>query len=294
VEGLRALKWIRVYGVFQFLPRASHLLLILVVGLFVHDRYVPVWALWASFALLSLLALGLTFHAFAAGRRDRGPVEPVPMSAVAGLALPMFLTSAMSIVIGQTDTVMLGAMRSEGEVGVYQIALRLGLLAAFILNAVNTMVAPKFSEIYHGGDREALVQLSTQCSRLIFWSTVPVLAALVVLGPWILGWFGPEYPAGYSALLFLAAGQFVNSMSGSVGYFLNMTGDHKVFRNIIMTAAALNVLLNWLLIPRFGIEGAALASMIAVVVWNLASVFYIRRRHGFYIWYLPGLARRRA
>jgi O-antigen/teichoic acid export membrane protein len=55
-----------------------------------------------------------------------------------------------------------------------------------------------------------------------------------------------------------------------------MTGKEKVFQNIILAATALNIALNAVLIPRYGINGAAVANMIALVFWNLSSVTYIK------------------
>ena len=61
-------------------------------------------------------------------------------------------------------------------------------------------------------------------------------------------------------------------MSGSVGVILNMTGKEKVFRNILSIALVINITLNILLITKFGIEGAAIASATSMIFWNLYSV----------------------
>ena len=69
-------------------------------------------------------------------------------------------------------------------------------------------------------------------------------------------------------------------MSGSVAIILNMTGKEKVFRNIIFVALVINILLNLLLIPKFGIEGAAIASASSLIFWNLYSVYYVYKELG--------------
>ena len=68
-------------------------------------------------------------------------------------------------------------------------------------------------------------------------------------------------------------------MSGSVGIILNMTGKEKIFRNILSIALVIKVTLNLLLIPRFGIEGAAIASATSMIFWNLYSVYYVYREY---------------
>jgi O-antigen/teichoic acid export membrane protein len=70
---------------------------------------------------------------------------------------------------------------------------------------------------------------------------------------------------------------------------LNATGYHKQFRNISIGGAVINVITNLLLIPKYGIEGAAVSNAVSMVIWNLAGTFYIRKKFGFYIAYLPFL-----
>ena len=89
------------------------------------------------------------------------------------------------------------------------------------------------------------------------------------------------------ALILLAFGQFVNSISGSVGYILQMTGKHKVFQNIILAATIINIVLNAVLIPVYGISGAAFASMVSLMFWNLTSVVYIRTNLNIMTLYIP-------
>jgi O-antigen/teichoic acid export membrane protein len=71
-----------------------------------------------------------------------------------------------------------------------------------------------------------------------------------------------------------------------------MTGKEKVFQNIILAATALNIALNAVLIPRYGINGAAVANMIALVFWNLSSVTYIKFSMNINTLYIPVLIRR--
>jgi O-antigen/teichoic acid export membrane protein len=68
-----------------------------------------------------------------------------------------------------------------------------------------------------------------------------------------------------------------------------MTGREKAFQNIILTAGAINIVLNAALIPRYGINGAAVASMVSMVFWNLMSVCYISRNLGIKTYYTPVL-----
>ena len=291
IEALRPLKAIKLYPVAQFLHFAVHLGLLVVVTTWGRDPYNPVYAYFATSGLLALVMLGVVATLFLRRVEPGQPSGPASYRTIYDLSLPMLMTTSMAVIIGNTDVVMLGAMRTEAEVGIYQIAVKVGMLASFVLNAINAMAAPKFSELYHAGKHDELIEVTRQSTRLIFWTTAPIIAVIILGGPWLLAIFGEEYVAGYGALVLLGMGQFINAISGSVGYYLSMTGAHKAFRNIVTVGALVNVFLNGLLIPRWGLEGAAFASMVALASWNLASVVYIRLKYGFLILYLPGLRR---
>ena len=86
---------------------------------------------------------------------------------------PMFLTGATWIIIAQTDVAMLGAMRSIEEVGVYSAATKISMMAAFLLNIINMVLAPKFSELSAKNDIAKLVSFSRLGAKIIFVFTFP-------------------------------------------------------------------------------------------------------------------------
>jgi O-antigen/teichoic acid export membrane protein len=150
------------------------------------------------------------------------------------------------------------------------------------------MAAPKFSELFHAGQTDEVLRVAKKSTRLIFWTTGPMLLGLIVLGRPVLSlFFGASFSAAYAAMVVLALGQFVNSVSGSTAVFLNMTGHENVFQAIMVGAAGLNVALSFLLIPHFGIEGAAVAAMVTMVAWNSCALLYIKRKFGSAIGYFP-------
>ena len=88
----------------------------------------------------------------------------------------------------------------------------------------------------------------------------------------------------------------MSSFSGSVGNILQMTGNQNVYARILLFGAVLNIGLNLLLIPETsplseftikGINGAAVASMSSLIIWNLSMVFVVKKKFGFYTFYNP-------
>ena len=102
---------------------------------------------------------------------------------------------------------------------------------------------------------------------------------LFAAGEWLLEQvFGGPYVQAYSALCILVIGQLINAVMGSVGLFLSMTGHEKETLRALAISAILNVVLNALLIPKFGIIGAASATAVSVVLWNVILGIQLYRR----------------
>ena len=98
----------------------------------------------------------------------------------------------------------------------------------------------------------------------------------------------------------MSCGRLISSFSGSVGNLLQMTGNQNIFLKILLIGAIINIALNFLLIPVenplsnygiSGINGAAFASMCSLSFWNLAMVLVIKKKFGFYTFYIPLLKR---
>ena len=213
--------------------------------------------------------------------------EVFKLSKLLSVSFPMFLSSSMFLVMSWTDTIMLGIFRTEADVGVYNVAMRLSGITSIMLTSINSIAAPKFAEFYGTGNMDGLKETVRYSTRMIFWTSFPILLILFIFPSSILGIFGQEFRAGIYALMFLTLGQFINSVSGSVGYILQMTGKQYIFRNIIFTAAFINIIFNYFLIPVYGINGAAFASMVSMAFWNLCSMLYIKRSLDITTFYVP-------
>jgi O-antigen/teichoic acid export membrane protein len=285
---LRGLKRVAEFAFFQHVAIFLGAALVLFSLLpFSRDARVPVAAYVSALVLAAALSYFLWRRSGLAESPARG--EGMGLTRMLGVALPMFFASSTYFIMHWTDILMLGVFRPEGDVGVYNVAVKVAAVTSITLIAINSIAAPKFAESYGKGDMEGLKDTVVHSTRLIFWTSLPILLVLVVFPSFVMGLFGAEFRMGAGALLLLVAGQFVNAISGSVGFVLNMTGRQKALQNIVLTAAAVNIGLNALLIPPYGINGAALASMISMALWNLASVAYIKAKLGLLSFYIPGV-----
>ena len=186
-------------------------------------------------------------------------------------SVPLFWMSLLNLVIMWSANLMLGIWAGSAEVAIYSVANRTAMLTSFILIAVNSIAAPKFAALYRQGDIENLGHTARNCAKLMTLMASPVLLVFILVPAYVMELFGAEFSAGAMVLTILAIGQFVNVVTGSVGYLLMMCGHERIMRNIIALCAVINLVLNLTLIPHLGALGAALATAITLSLQNLIA-----------------------
>ncbi|MBF0622965.1 MAG: polysaccharide biosynthesis C-terminal domain-containing protein [Magnetococcales bacterium] len=277
------------FGLIQTLPQQGFALLaLLIFSLWERDIRLPGAAMAVSVCLTGIVAYWV-FRGIWRGMPLGADTVVGEMSdgALLGVAWPMFMTASAYLVMNWTDTVMIGLIHDETEVGLYSVAMRWALFVPLLLSAVNVIITPKMAACYGRGDARGLREVVQQSARLISIGSLVVALPLVVFPGWFLGWFGGVFTSASTALIFLVLGTLINALCGPVGSVLNMTGGERSFRNTVVLATGINLILNLILVPRYGIEGAAFASMIAVGLYNILGVFQVKRRLGFYPLWIP-------
>ena len=206
-----------------------------------------------------------------------------------GESMPMMLTGSMFFILGWTDNIILGIFRTSEEVGMYDAAFKLSTLSAIVLLAINAIQAPVFSDLYQKKEMGRLQQIIIKSNRLLFFTSLPLTLLLCIFPETILGFLGEGFKGAWIALILLAIGNFINSITGSIGILLHMSGHQKQYNKIITTTAIGCIVLNFILIPKVGILGAAISSSAAKIIQNLLSVVYAKKHLGIISIYLPGI-----
>ena len=193
----------------------------------------------------------------------------------------------MLLLIQWIDIIILGYFETANTVGVYSVIMRISLFSSIILFSINGIVASEFSKLYSSDNMTELRFLIKKSSKIIFFITIPILILIVYFSELILGYFGLEFIIASKTLYILIVGQFVNILCGSVGYILMMTEKQNIFKNIMIFATCTNIILNIILIPKYSINGAAIASSISLILWNVISFSYIYRKYNIStIWFI--------
>tara|TARA_Y100001970_G_scaffold149809_1_gene183745 strand:+ start:1025 stop:2308 length:1284 start_codon:yes stop_codon:yes gene_type:complete len=199
----------------------------------------------------------------------------------------VLISSSMLLLIQWIDIIILGYFETSSIVGVYSVIMKISLFSSIILFSINSIVAPEFSKLYSLNNIDELRLIIKKSSKIIFFTTIPVLILIVYFSKSILGYFGFEFILANKTLYILITGQFVNILCGSVGYILMMTEKQNIFKNIMIFATSVNIILNLVLIPKYSINGAAIASSISLMLWNVISFSYIYRKYNIStIWFI--------
>jgi O-antigen/teichoic acid export membrane protein len=281
-EALKGLKKIRdaVFLAAVALPLAASLGLLALGGRWGASGAAMVYAL--ACLATALLGWGLWRSAtpHLAGREGAFAREDLLKS-----SLPLFGTTVLETLTNWMSVFFLGLWSTKAQVGVFGAALRTAMAVSLILMAVNSVAAPKFAALYRQKRLAELDETARQSAKLMTLLAGPLLGLFLVFPGRIMAFFGPDFRAGGTVLAVLAVGQFVNVATGSVGYLLIMSGNERLMQGRAAFIAGLGLVLNLLLVPRWGALGAGLATAVSVASTNLIAVFLVHSKLG--IWTLP-------
>lgn len=194
------------------------------------------------------------------------------------VALPLWIGSLALILAQRADLLIIGGFMSTADVGLYAAASSTALLGNVVLTGVNFLAAPTFASLFAAGDHAGLDRTASATARLAFWPTVPIVLGLTIFGEQILGLFGDSFVAVRWELAILAGAQLVGAAVGSVGYLLNMTGHQTDTLRTLVIVSMANIALNMLVVPQWGLRGAAIVTAATTIGWNLWLYALVRRR----------------
>ena len=198
------------------------------------------------------------------------------------VALPMLISTSMFMVMNWTDTIMIGVYMKESQIGIYRLAFKVAALVTFAQFAINSIAAPMFSSFKAKGDMLGLRKMVRNIGYLNVLISVPIFTIIMIFPELLLEIFGDDFKKdGVKPLRILAVASVINALCGPVMYLLNMTGKEKSARNIILVASVLNLVLNLCLIPHYRVNGAATATALSTIIWNLLAVIVVKKEYGF-------------
>jgi len=195
-------------------------------------------------------------------------------------SLPLFFAGIIDLVLHYTDAFMLEYFLDTSQVGIYGAAVTLVSLAALGTELLNPMFLSIITQEYTAGNLSGVVSTYNNNNRWLQYITLPIVALLVTLpaGIMFLLW-GEGFSSGASALIILTLGRTVFYLASTSVFVLYMHGATRIILAANFLSALLNVVLNYSLIPRLGITGAALATAVSLALPSVALICAARLYH---------------
>jgi len=205
-----------------------------------------------------------------------------PRQEIFSFAAAAFAMDIVGFLYGQTDKVILGFYLNARSVGVYAVAATIVAFIPIALQSVNQIFSPIIADLHARGEVDLLNRLFQTSTKWVAGLTLPLALVVIIFSPVLMRIFGHDFEAGWVILVIGAAGQLVNCATGSVGFLLLMSGNERRLVRIQLVMAVVTVVLCLLLVPRWGIAGAALAAAIGNAAANAWCLLEVRKVLGLF------------
>lgn len=234
-------------------------------------------AILATYATTLLQFVSITTRV----KRSTPPGKPrFLMKHWVGISLPIFLVESFYFLLTNADVLMVGRYMTPTDVAIYFATVKTLALVHFVYFAVKASVAQRYSAYMHGGDREGLAAFAAETVTWTFWPSLAMGFVVLIIGRPMLMLFGSGFTAGYPLLFLLVSCVVARAAVGPAESLLTMSGYQKVCAGIYAITLGINIGLNMVLIPIYGLWGAAIATGLAILFEAASLSFTAWRKLG--------------
>ena len=275
IDTIRALQKTVLSEIYRSLFRYLPVFFLAAVLLKFNQQAYLVEAYLTGFVLLSFFSSVRVYKIFKTLQKPNKKSESFSMHEIFKTSAPMALSAIAYFIMQSIDIIILSIYEGFDQIAYYSVSVKLAMVTTLALMSVNIVIAPRIAEIYEKQNLQDMQQLIKHSTRIIFFISLFVLSILFLFSKEILSLFGPDYIKANQALLFLLAAQFFNAVSGPGAIYLNMTGRQKTLNKILILGLIINISLNFYFIPVEGINGAAKATLVSLIIWNAITTLLV-------------------
>jgi len=188
---------------------------------------------------------------------------------------PLLAVNVLQLVGGQTEVLLLGLFAKVSDVGIYSAALTTALIATIILGAFNSIISPVVSDLHHRGLMDQLESVYRITTKWGLTLTLPISLVMILFPTPLLNIFGHGFSDASMVLIILSLGQLFHISIGSAGTLLTMSGRSSLSLGISFFRFVIVIIFDLVLIPRFNLVGAAVASVCAITLIDLVRLVVV-------------------
>jgi len=198
-------------------------------------------------------------------------------------AAPLIFSVGLIVINNNIDILMVGYISDHEQAGYYRVASRLSGFILFFLLAANNALAPMITHDHAQQKYQQVQYKITLIARLIFVGSLPIVLALCLLPEAILSFlFGDAFILSASALIILSLANGFSMLMGQAGQIVSLVGQEKYSAYAALIAVILNLAFNAILIPLYGLNGAACATAISIISWNGLLAYWAVSKAGYH------------
>jgi|GEM_PF-4204874 len=190
-------------------------------------------------------------------------------------SVPLTAVMVSQYLISWTDILMLGSLTTAKSVGLYQAAFQTSALLTIILYSVNSIFPSLASDLYSSGNLAKLNKLYTTSTKWVSYLTAFLLLLVIVFSKEILLIFEIQNEIARKTLIILSTTQAIVAATGPAGFLLSMSGYERIESVNTVSVLAINIVLNYILITKYGILGAAIATSVSLLLLNFLRLIEI-------------------
>ncbi len=202
------------------------------------------------------------------------------------IATPIFLVESFYNLLTNVDILFVSYYLAPEDTAVYFATVKTLALAHFVYFSVKAAAAHRFAAYRKAGDRERYEAFIRETVKWTFWPSLGLAALMVIFGKYFLMLFGPAFASGQNLIWILAIGIVIRSTVGAAESVLTMSGEQKTCAYVYAASLFVALMLNFALVPVFGLTGAAVATL-CTLAFEAASLYAAaHRRLGLHIFIL--------
>ena len=277
----RAYTWIDLALLPPYIARPLLLLVFLAAAVWLGLEPSAETAVLAAIAATWVSAVGQTLILERRLRRTVGPgTREYALGEWIRVSMPIFFVVGFFMLLSNTDVLVMKIFRPSIDVAMYFAAMKTTSLISFIYFAITAAYAHRFSKYDASGDMEGLAEVLREAVIWTFWPSLVAGVGILAVG-WPLLWlFGEEFTAAYPVMFVLVIGLVARAAVGPIDYMLAMLGQQNVCAVVLAFTVAVNLALNFMFIPAYGLMGAAVATTISTILATYLLYRLAKRRLG--------------
>lgn len=276
-EIFRGFDEIKLYSFFRNLSQNLTLVVLLGISITLSLKYTTIDILYMTVLMVFvLISVALVF--FLRKRNVNIFLSGKYKGKILRNTYPMFLAASVMFIMSYVDNFMIAYYLDEYQVGIYSACINLSMLITFIPIAIGGFISPKVAKAYAKNKKQEIKNIFKNSLIIIVVVTLPIYLFIYIYAESLLSLFGVAFTVATTTLFITSIAFLSEALCGPVGFIMNMTDNQHIFMKILIVSLSINIVFNVLLIPTYGINGAAIAMMLSMFFWTIGSLIFLKKK----------------